>query len=293
MRFKVLILPGGGVFCTITSQLLAEYGRERCVQEMAQVVGGNSGGGILSLLYGRGMEFGTVRDLMRDALPSIFAKSWYNPWGIFGPIHDAAIIEKFLQKHLALPFGDLTPKIIVPAIDFQHRKVKVFDNITKQDDIKLPSWHVARATSAAPTYFKPFDCQKTAYIDGGLFENVPLLTTIMAIKSKMGVLPDKLDVFVIGTGVGAPSDIIPPQVASWGLRSWASPMIDSLTTSNEMASIFWAKQLGLRQLTVFNPIVLERGWKMNDPSLVNKLIDLASSHQAEFNRVFGEWEART
>lgn len=292
MRHKVLILPGGGVFAMITAQFLAGYAKEGCVQELARVVGGTSAGGILALLYGRGMEFGTVRDLFREALPKIFAKSWCNPFGLFGPLHDATVIEAFLQKYLTLPFGDLTPSIIITSIDFLNHKIKVFDNIVKRDDITLPTWHLARATSAAPTYFKPFDCNTMAYVDGGLFENIPLMTTVMAVKSKMGISPEKLDVFVIGTGNHPVPVEIPARMATWGLKSWAAPMLDSLTESNEMASVFWATHCGAA-LTVYNPITLEPHWKMNDPSLVDKLINLAAAHQTDFNLRFDEWVHRT
>src|SRR5213079_2141007 len=46
----------------------------------------------------------------------------------------------------------------------------------------VPIWQAARATSAAPTYFKPIFIQKPApggwYVDGGLKRNNPSVTAL-------------------------------------------------------------------------------------------------------------------
>lgn len=286
---KIIILPGGGVKGIISSSLLAGYNPLGTIQHCCTTVGSTSVGTILACLYGVGMTFGDVNKKMIEAIPSIFATKWWNPYGVWGPMHDATVLEAFLRKYVSLPFGDLSTEMFCTAINFATGKVKVFDNITKYDDIGLMAWKVARASSSAPTYFAPFDCESTAYIDGGLFENIPAMATCMGLHSKCDTPFEEMDVFIIGTGQQQSTTMDLAEMKSWGIKNWSSPMVEMLTKSNEMSSVFLTQQLPLYGLHYFNPVVLESGWKMNDPKLVPRLLEMTAEHQADFNKEFGAW----
>jgi predicted acylesterase/phospholipase RssA len=286
---KVLVIPGGGVFGMIPAGLLASFNPAGVVHNHIDAIGGTSVGGILALLYGRAMTYGDVYEKMRDAMPKVFKSKWWDAFGIFGPKHDAGALRGFLQEHLDIPFGMLTPMLVVTSIDFS-------------------------------------DGKANAYIDGGLFENMPLMTTTTAIKSKLGVPFNAMDIFVIGTGYrknhskvkvfdnlvrrddvdikawevamatsAAPTYFEPfsPEgktpMSKWGLKSWGGPLVNMLTEANEMSSQFWILQCAVRNLTVFNPVELDEKWKMNDPSLVPVLSKKVDAVQEEFNHLFAKW----
>ena len=291
---KVLILPGGGVFGVIISGFLKGYDPLGSIGGSINIdaVGGTSVGSILACMYGAGLSFGTVHDKLCEGIPDIFRTSWFNRNGVWGPRHDAAVLERWLERYLMVPFGVLKPAIFCTSIELASSKIKVFVNFAEHDDLRLPAWQVARASSAAPTYFSPFDCKGTAYVDGGLFENIPVVSTCCGIRSKMDIALDQQDVFVIGTGIRGGGKYKPCDMAGWGLLSWSQPMVEMLTRSNEMSSAFIGRQLQLRGLKIFNPIALEDEWAMNQPGIVPRLLDLVSQNQSAFNKEFSAWLTR-
>jgi len=62
----------------------------------------------------------------------------------------------------------------------------------------MKTWKIARSTSAAPMFYPPFS--ENILIDGGILENIPIITTASMICKYCGKKPSDLDVFVIGTG---------------------------------------------------------------------------------------------
>jgi hypothetical protein len=70
------------------------------------------------------------------------------------------------------------------------------------DAEEYPIWAVARATSAAPSYFKPVTIEKNIYIDGGLYANNP---SWLALNEVRQMHPDTADpvgvICSIGTGL--------------------------------------------------------------------------------------------
>lgn len=69
----------------------------------------------------------------------------------------------------------------------------------------VPVWHAARATSAAPIYFTPF---QNRYIDGGVKANNPCLEAMRVIKehdSHMG-LPERHFLLTVSIGTGMYED---------------------------------------------------------------------------------------
>jgi patatin-like phospholipase/acyl hydrolase len=192
-----------------------------------------------------------------------------------------------MKKYLNIPFGMLTPGIIIPCFDFINMRPKVFDNLGGDNDVM--SYEIACATSAAPTYFDPYNCKDTAYIDGGLLENIPLMTAMTCISSKTSVRFSDMDIFVIGTGQCARREYSPKQMKGWGAPSWAKPLVDMLTGANEISSVYWANQCAPYNITVYNPIQLKPKWKMDDPSIIKELCVEADKHSEDFAYKYKKW----
>ena len=65
----------------------------------------------------------------------------------------------------------------------------------------IPIWQVARATSAAPTYFKPMKIDKLEYLDGGFGTNNPCIKIYDEVR-KMNNNSDKCAKVVVSIGTG-------------------------------------------------------------------------------------------
>jgi patatin-like phospholipase/acyl hydrolase len=88
---------------------------------------------------------------------------------------------------------------------------------------------VARAISAAPTYFEPLQLEwgphgKRAFIDGGVHSNNPAMC---AYVEAMKIHPEENDFLVVSLGTGEPTRNMPyKEVKGWGLALWAQPILN-------------------------------------------------------------------
>jgi len=112
-------------------------------------------------------------------------------------------------------------------------------------DFKL--YDVARATSAAPTYFPPAtiyneDKEKFTLIDGGVFANNPSMCAVASALAHFKNIKQK-DVFVLSLGTGF-SKLQPLKDRIGGEINWVVPLINILmegaveTTEYQMDKIF-------------------------------------------------------
>lgn len=110
--------------------------------------------------------------------------------------------------------------------------------------------HVARATSAAPTYFEPLLLEKKpppkkqerrVLIDGGVFANNP---TMIALSEALasGAARDKILLCSLGTGQHSrpfPYD----EAKDWGMLEWARPILSVMMDGMSDSADYHAEQL--------------------------------------------------
>jgi hypothetical protein len=95
--------------------------------------------------------------------------------------------------------------------------------IYKVEPEKWHIWQVARATSAAPTYFKPLYVDGIQYVDGGVTENNPTHHAINGVRRLYGINKPGL---VLSVGTGLPRRFIREREKpkrdqqSWLVRGW-------------------------------------------------------------------------
>ncbi len=110
---------------------------------------------------------------------------------------------------------------------FKSHKIAAFPNFNwKVTDI-------ARATSAAPTFFPPLHLTKGAedyaLVDGGVFVNNPSMAAYVEARS---LYPDAERVVVVSVGTGDRQDRITyARAKNWGLFKWAKQIIPVLMDS--------------------------------------------------------------
>jgi len=292
-RYKILVIGGGGIFGIVPATMMNGLKNlDHPLYNYVDVMGGTSIGGILSLMYAQGYtpEFTVL--CFKRMVEKVFRRGFFHPrrWSPLGAKYSSADLQAVLRPLLDKELHQLDCRVVVPVLDFLHRQVKVFDNMGDGDDDGMPGWTVGVATSSAPTYFDPFDCVGTAFIDGGLLENIPIVTTCTAVHDKMGVDFKDMDVLAIGTGrIRKKVRKDPGCYRSWTIGHWMHPLVDMLTEANEMASVFWAGQLGLGDFRYFDPVVLEEGWDMDNWKLVDEVERRTGEWRGDFNKVFWDW----
>lgn len=252
---RILALDGGGIRGLIPAIICDKLSilAGRPIWQLFDLIAGTSTGGILALGYAKpverkdgrgessvdGMSTTDMVQLYRDEGPKIFSNqhSWRSL--IRGPRYTSANLGKILKSK----FGhhrlkDAIVEVLVTSYDLAHRRPKMFTrwqaNVDVSQDCSM--YHVALATSAAPTYFPPFlvndnslVIDKHGLIDGGLTANNPAACAYVEAKY---LWPDE-DLVLISVGTGSyKKPVRADKAKSWGQMQWASPVIDCMFDAN-------------------------------------------------------------
>jgi len=282
---KILVICGGGVFGIIPAYFLSQVHVGRMFQWDA--FGGTSVGSelILAYAYGRTPEF--VYNLFTESFDNIFSKPWYRSLYPWGPKYPDKALNASLKELIPeyIRFMDIKKPVIVPSYNFKLGKPKIFDNIIEDKDFYMKAWEVARSSSAAPTYFTPYN----GYIDGGIVANNATVVTAWAIHNKLGVPYNEMEILTIGTGQQEHEELNMKSVDSWTSLKWLSPMLEMLTLGNEQMWNFGADQLGLKKYVHFNPIKLDGTWKLDETSIIPDILIECDGWMEDFEKIYGEF----
>jgi len=123
---------------------------------------------------------------------------------------------------------DATTEVLITSYDLESRDswflARHKAREAGQND--FPMRDVARATSAAPTYFRPERLSlspPTAMVDGGVFANNPAMCAYVETIKLHGLQ----DVLLVSLGTGqVKTPIHYLQARTWGLIGWARKLID-------------------------------------------------------------------
>jgi len=243
---KVLSIDGGGIRglipATVLSELEARTGKRAA--ELFDLVAGTSTGGILAL----GLAKPSAKDATRPQFAAsdlaalykteggrIFARS---PWrhihafdNLLDERYDASGIESVLEEYFGdVPLSKAVTEVLVTSYELQTRQPWFFarHKAREKADFDFPMRFVARATSAAPTYFEPEAVPKTSptqsLVDGGVYANNPAMCAWVETKK---LHPGPEEVLVVSLGTGQHTRPIPYKDAKgWGLAHWAKPILD-------------------------------------------------------------------
>jgi uncharacterized protein len=268
---RILSLDGGGIRGILSGTVLevleeklnaayvTKHGtvpdRPIRLAQYFDMMSGTSTGGILSCLFLCPSEDDPTypRFSAKEAVNMYFQKGGdiFTPTflgrlpGVLGSLNGAKFgalsLENTLKDYLKeLKLSELLRPCLITTYDIEKRKAVFFtSHDAKNDPAKdFPMWHVARSTSAAPTFFPPAyaeSVEKEAFynVDGGLFANNPTMCAYVEamkiFRSADGTLfsPQRLMVLSIGTGeVKKPYGF--NKAESWGTIGWLKPILDIL-----------------------------------------------------------------
>jgi patatin-like phospholipase/acyl hydrolase len=230
---RVLSIDGGGIRGLIPALVLTEI-EERSgkrIWELFDLIAGTSTGGILAcaLCAPDPLPAEQLVGLYEDEGPKIFDRSvWQrirSAEGLLDEKYDAAALDRALERFLSdKRLAETKPDLLIPAYNmgdpgpyfFKSRKAR-----EEGEDYALSE--VARATSAAPTYFEPFQLSGEALVDGGVFATNPAMC---AVAEVMRFQPTA-DLLLLSLGTGQRTHKRSfDEIKNWGLVEWAKPILD-------------------------------------------------------------------
>lgn len=238
MSTRILAIDGGGILGLIPAMVLAELEARagRPAGELFDLVAGTSTGGIIACAVAAGMPAQTVVDLYRRRGRDIFSRTWGHRlascFGLAGAQYAAdgitgALADVFQDRKLS----DCTTAVLIPAYDIGARTTILFKS-TKARDVRRDFFlrDVARATSAAPTYFPPARITSLAgevvtAVDGGIYANNPAGLALAQVVKAGGL--SGATMVSLGTGQLA-RPYLYAAAQNWGLTAWARPLLDCM-----------------------------------------------------------------
>lgn len=171
----ILSIDGGGmkgyIPCSVLMEIEARTGKRCC--EIFDLIAGTSIGGILAGILAIGKTAAESLKFFTEDGPKIFAHTqWFGANGLCRPRYAAEPIEEKLKEI----FGSETlatckTHLLVPTFDLVSYSSCFFK--TTKFDKPYELWKVARATSAAQTYFPAFEMDGKVLWDGGNLANNP------------------------------------------------------------------------------------------------------------------------
>ncbi len=244
-RINVLSIDGGGIRGIIPATILAaiEEGLGRQLHEVFDLIAGTSTGGIIALGIGTAADAGKpyrpadLLGLYVENGPAIFKKDLLTPIkSFFGPKYSPDALERTLEKF----FGDTELRsgvapLLISSYDLATQLPFFFKShrIAADPTYNWKVRQIARATSAAPTFFPPFKLQgggkDHALVDGGIFVNNPGMA---AYAEARNLYRDASEFLIVSVGTGDRDDRITYSTAKgWGLIGWARQIIPVMMDS--------------------------------------------------------------
>ncbi|KAI5918527.1 FabD/lysophospholipase-like protein [Camillea tinctor] len=236
---KILSLDGGGVRGISSLQILQDLMERIKVAkgltevprpcEIFDIIGGTSTGGIMAIMLGRlGMAVDECITVYRQVARRAFTPKIRFPFPCSpGGAYSAKALEMAIKEvikaqckespckaknecsHEDMPFRDSTcVKTIVLAmtkenVDAMPTLFRTFDNMSRFHDCTI--WEVARATSAATTFFKSVKCgrDRIEFVDAAFGFNNPCEVLIKEARKQFPQASiEQFRILSIGTGLG-------------------------------------------------------------------------------------------
>jgi patatin-like phospholipase/acyl hydrolase len=248
---KILSIDGGGIRGLIPALLLAEIEQRtgKPIADLFDFLAGTSTGGILALGLTMAGPDGKPKysanqlvDLYEKEGDTIFPQSLlYKMRSKVGFLMDekypAKGIESVLQKYFGEAlFRDALKELLITSYDIENHCPFFFKRWQQKENTvdAFQIAQVARATSAAPTYFEPY-CLNTndarqkyyALVDGGVFANNPTACAYAEAIRRLGEGRTITDFLVVSLGTGVSTKpILFSDAKDWGPAGWSRPLLD-------------------------------------------------------------------
>lgn len=273
-KVRILSIDGGGIrgilpgviLLEIEKKLKTETGNQEArIADYFDFLAGTSTGGILSLAYlipGKNNRPKFTADdavnLYLERGDEIFDISFWqkvrSAGGIIDEKYQADNLEETLQDNFGETYlNELIKPCIITSYDIRNGKPHFFKQHKSSNDIfNFKVKDVARATSAAPTYFETARVKNISgspfpLIDGGVFANNPAMVAYSEARTMdFGEIkkPAAKDMMILSIGTGSTSKQYAYKSAKdWGLAQWVKPLIEIMMSASSQTVHYHLKQI--------------------------------------------------
>ncbi len=243
---KLLSIDGGGIRGVIPAVLLAEIEKRtgKRTAQLFNLIAGTSTGGILALALtkpdAKGEPQYSAAELVSFYIEQgekIFSRTLWHKLIAAGNLIETKFPASGIEQVLDAFFGDArladaVTDVVVTSYEIERRQPFLFksSNAKLLTGYDFPMKTVARATSAAPTYFEPLKLAVTgtndyyALIDGGVYANNPAMCGLVEARTRY---PQANNYMAVSLGTGELTRAIPYDHArKWGVAGWAKPVLE-------------------------------------------------------------------
>ncbi len=243
---KILSIDGGGIRGIIPAIILSEIETRtgKPVSDLFDLIAGTSTGGVLALGVTKPDHNGKpeykasdIARLYEEDGPAIFYQSLLRKINNLGSLLDEKYPSRNIEKVLSRYFKntylhEALTDVLITGYEIERRSAFFFKSrkAKKEKCCNFLMKDIARATSAAPTYFEPEKIptedlsEYFALIDGGVIANNPALC---AYVEAIRMFPDEKDFLLVSLGTGElTSPIYYKDAKNWGVAKWARPILD-------------------------------------------------------------------
>lgn len=271
-KFTVLSIDGGGIRGIIPGVILAEIEKrtEQPISKLFNLIAGTSTGGILALGLTKPKPHNHDKQphYAAEELIEVYREHgkriFYEPPlerlsdvdDMIRPKYDSDGRDEVLTEYFGdTPIKEAVTEVFITSYDIELRKPTFFTSKPEKENTEAKNFRkicsgfsmkqAAMATSAAPTYFEPYQIRTGhptdrgfySLVDGGVFANNPTSLALMEaiIDSKRKAKPGdpqkeplKLeDILVVSLGTGSLTRKYSYEKAkNWGLLGWVRPLIN-------------------------------------------------------------------
>jgi len=240
-RFQILSLDGGGIKGLFSVAILAHLEDDLgvTITDHFDLIAGTSTGGIIAIGLGLGLSPKQIVEFYLEQGNVIFPNTVFGkPKHIFCRKYSSASLEKALKDCIGenTLFGKSKKRLVIPSYNIDDDDVNLFRTPHCKHlrrDWKIPAWKIARATSAAPTYFPVFKgINHKRLVDGGVWANNPTLVAINEARSFLKHPLETIKVFSLGTTAEVKNR--PKKLDFGGLWKWRKAAVDVIMTAQSV-----------------------------------------------------------
>ena len=307
---RILSLDGGGIRGIIPAQILVSL--EKRLQKKSKnpkarlsdyfdMIAGTSTGGILTCVYlcpdekepqKSRFKAEDAVDLYMKHGDEIFSISWYKKLQSLSGLTDELYSSKSLERILEEYFGNVELKhlirpCLISSYDVYDSKAYFFTQHDAQitDGRNFYVRDIARATSAAPSYFEAAEITSMSgvsypLIDGGVFANNPALCAYAEARQwalrtenqNSHTRTEDMFILSMGNGGGAKMRFTYDKVKDWGVIGWVRPLINIMMSGVDQTVHYQLKQ-------IFKSVDKEENYVRIEPDIndANRDMDDASA----------------